>query len=74
MLNRLTVSALLKSVILVTAQGTRNVSDNITGVKADADAAAVAADDVKLASETLETQSQQLGSQVSQFLVRIRAA
>ena len=56
------------------SQGTRNVSDNITGVKADADAAAAAADDVKRASETLETQSQQLGSQVTQFLVRIRAA
>jgi methyl-accepting chemotaxis protein len=56
------------------SQGTRNVSDNITGVKADADAAAAAADDVKRASETLETQSQQLGSHVTQFLVRIRAA
>ena len=29
------------------AQGTKNVSDNINGVKADADAAAAAADDVK---------------------------
>ena len=47
------------------AQGTKNVSDNITGVKADADAAAAAADDVKQASETLETQSQQLGNQVT---------
>ncbi len=47
------------------AQGTKNVSDNITGVKADADAAATAADDVKQASETLETQSQQLGNQVT---------
>ncbi len=56
------------------AQGTKNVSDNITGVKADADASASAADDVKHASETLETQSQQLGNQVTQFLGNIRAA
>ena len=55
------------------AQGTKNVSDNITGVKADADAAA-AADNVKQASETLETQSQQLGNQVTDFLGKIRAA
>src|SRR3954453_9087181 len=34
------------------AQGTKNVSDNITGVKADADASAAAADDVKQASKT----------------------
>jgi methyl-accepting chemotaxis protein len=58
----------------VASQGTRNVSDNITGVKADADAAAAAADDVKRASEKLETQSQHLGNQVTQFLVKIRAA
>ena len=56
------------------AQGTKNVSDNITGVKADADASAAAAENVKHASETLETQSQQLGSQVTQFLGKIRAA
>jgi methyl-accepting chemotaxis protein len=56
------------------AQGTKNVSDNIMGVKTDADAAAAAADDVKHASETLETQSQQLGNQVTQFLGKIRAA
>jgi methyl-accepting chemotaxis protein len=56
------------------AQGTKNVSENIMGVKADADAAAIAADDVKHASETLETQSQQLGNQVTQFLGKIRAA
>jgi hypothetical protein len=55
-------------------QGTKNVSDNITGVKTDADAAAAAADDVKHASETLETQSQQLGTQVTEFLGKIRAA
>jgi methyl-accepting chemotaxis protein len=56
------------------AQGTKNVSENITGVKADADASANAAEDVKLASETLETQSQQLGNQVTEFLGKIRAA
>jgi methyl-accepting chemotaxis protein len=56
------------------AQGTKNVSDNITGVKTDADAAAAAADNVKQASETLETQSQNLGSQVNDFLGKIRAA
>jgi len=56
------------------AQGTKNVSDNITGVKADADTAAGAAENVKQASETLETQSRQLGQQVSEFLGKIRAA
>src|SRR5207245_8060497 len=56
------------------AQGTKNVSDNITGVKADADAAAAAVEDVKQASQTLETQSQQLGNQVTDFLGKIRAA
>jgi methyl-accepting chemotaxis protein len=56
------------------AQGTKNVSDNISGVKSDADAAAAAAGNVKRASETLESQSQHLGSQVNEFLSRIRAA
>ena len=56
------------------AQGTKNVSENINGVKADADAAAAAAENVKQASHTLETQSQQLGSQVTDFLGKIRAA
>src|SRR6266566_1606591 len=56
------------------AQGTKNVSENISGVKTDADAAAAAANDVKDASETLETQSQHLGNQVTDFLGRIRAA
>ncbi|MBR0902386.1 methyl-accepting chemotaxis protein [Bradyrhizobium liaoningense] len=56
------------------AQGTKYVSDNITGVKADADAAAGAAENVRQASETLETQSRQLGQQVSDFLGKIRAA
>ena len=56
------------------AQGTRNVSENISGVKTDADAAAVAAQNVKQASETLETQSLQLSNQVTEFLTKIRAA
>jgi methyl-accepting chemotaxis protein len=56
------------------AQGTRNVSENITGVRTDADAAAEAAENVKGASETLETQSQHLGNQVTEFLGKIRAA
>jgi methyl-accepting chemotaxis protein len=56
------------------SQGTKNVSDNIIGVKSDADAAAAAAGNVKRASETLESQSQHLGSQVNDFLNRIRAA
>jgi methyl-accepting chemotaxis protein len=56
------------------AQGTKNVSENITGVKADADASAAAAENVKGASETLETQSQHLGTQVTDFLGKIRAA
>jgi methyl-accepting chemotaxis protein len=56
------------------SQGTRNVSENITGVKSDADTAAAAADNVKRASETLERESQHLGSQVNDFLSRIRAA
>ena len=56
------------------AQGTKNVADNINGVKSDADAAAAAADNVKRASQTLESQSQHLGSQVNEFLNRIRAA
>jgi methyl-accepting chemotaxis protein len=56
------------------AQGTKNVSENISGVKADADASADAAENVKGASETLETQSQHLGHQVTDFLGKIRAA
>ncbi|MBW8903288.1 MAG: methyl-accepting chemotaxis protein, partial [Bradyrhizobium sp.] len=56
------------------AQGTKNVSENITGVKTDADAGAAAAHNVKLASETLESHSQQLGGHVADFLEKIRAA
>ncbi|MFT4119273.1 methyl-accepting chemotaxis protein [Bradyrhizobium sp.] len=56
------------------ARGTKNVSDNIAGVKADTDTAAGAAENVKQASELLETQSRRLDAQVSDFLGRIRAA
>jgi methyl-accepting chemotaxis protein len=56
------------------AQGTKTVSENITGVKTDAGTAAAAAANVKLASEVLETQSQRLSSQVTDFLGKIRAA
>ena len=56
------------------AQGTRNVSENIAGVKADADAAANVAQNVKHASETLETQGLELSNQVTEFLRKIRAA
>jgi methyl-accepting chemotaxis protein len=56
------------------AQGTRNVSENIVGVKTDADAAAGAASNVRKASETLESQSRHLGNQVNDFLGKIRAA
>lgn len=56
------------------AQGTRNVSENIAGVKTDADAAATAAENVRHASETLETQNLQLSNQVTEFLTKIRAA
>ena len=56
------------------AQGTRNVSENIAGVKVDADAAATAAQNVRHASETLEAQSLQLSGQVTEFLAKIRAA
>ena len=56
------------------AQGTKNVTENITGVKSNADAAASASEDVKRASATLETQSQELGNQVTAFLGKIRAA
>ena len=56
------------------AQGTKNVSENMIGVKTDADASASAAENVKQASETLETQSEHLGRQVAEFLAKIRAA
>jgi methyl-accepting chemotaxis protein len=56
------------------AQGTKNVSENMMGVKTDADASASAAENVNQASTTLETRSQRLGQQVTEFLGKIRAA
>ena len=56
------------------AQGTRNVAESIAGVQTDADAAATAAQNVKHASQTLETQSLALSGQVTEFLQKIRAA
>ena len=56
------------------AQGTRNVAENIAGVKTDADAAATAAQNVRHASQALETQRLQLSNQVTEFLTKIRAA
>jgi hypothetical protein len=44
------------------------------GAKTDADAAAAVADNVKHASETLETQSLRLSQPVTEFLGKIRAA
>src|SRR5262249_17974998 len=56
------------------ARGTKNVSENIAGVKTGADAAARVADNVRLASEMLENQTKHLGEQVSGFLGKIRLA
>jgi methyl-accepting chemotaxis protein len=56
------------------AQGTRNVSDNIVGVSAGADATGAAAQNVKTASEMVALQAQQLRGQVDAFLGHIRAA
>jgi methyl-accepting chemotaxis protein len=56
------------------AQGTKNVSDNIVGVSAGADAAGAAAQNVKTASEMLGVQTHQLRGQVDAFLGKIRAA
>jgi methyl-accepting chemotaxis protein len=56
------------------AAGTRHVSENIGGVRTDADATGAAAHDVKLASETLSDQTRKLDAQVTAFLGNIRAA
>jgi methyl-accepting chemotaxis protein len=56
------------------AEGTRNVSENIGGVNADAVATGTAASDVSRASELLGYQSQTLGGQVTSFLGKLRAA
>jgi methyl-accepting chemotaxis protein len=56
------------------AAGTRNVSDNIGGVTAGADAARAAAQSVKSAAEALTQQTNQLRGQIDGFLGQIRAA
>ncbi len=56
------------------AEGTRNVSNNIGGVTAGADAARAAAQSVKSASEALTLQTNQLRGQIDGFLDTIRAA
>ena len=56
------------------AVDTQDVSDNIGGVSGDADTARTAAQKVKFSSETLETQTRNLGTQITQFLGKIRAA
>ena len=56
------------------AEGTRNVSNNIGGVTAGADAARSAAQSVKSASEALTHQTNQLRGQIDGFLNKIRAA
>jgi methyl-accepting chemotaxis protein len=56
------------------AQATKNVSDNIIGVSAGADAAGAAAKNVRTTSEMLGAQAEQLRDQVDNFLGKIRAA
>lgn len=56
------------------ATRTRDVSDNIAGVTADADATGVAAGGVKVAAETLGEQAEKLRNQVQDFLAKMRAA
>jgi methyl-accepting chemotaxis protein len=56
------------------AEGTRNVSNNIGGVTAGADAARTAAQSVKSASEALTHHTNQLRGQIDGFLDKIRAA
>jgi methyl-accepting chemotaxis protein len=53
---------------------TRDVSDNIAGVTAEADATGAAAGGVKVAAETLGQQADRLRSQVQDFLAKMRAA
>jgi methyl-accepting chemotaxis protein len=56
------------------ARGTNEVSNNIAGVIAGADATGAASQNVKSASEALAAQTRQLGDQVDAFLNNIRAA
>jgi methyl-accepting chemotaxis protein len=53
---------------------TRDVSDNIAGVTAEADATGAAAGGVKVAAETLGQQADRLRNQVQDFLAKMRAA
>jgi methyl-accepting chemotaxis protein len=56
------------------ASRTRDVSENIVGVTAGADATGAAAQGVKSAAETLGQRADQLRGQVNDFLAKIRAA
>jgi methyl-accepting chemotaxis protein len=56
------------------ARRTKDVSQNIVGVSGSADATGAAANGVKSAAETLGLQAEQLRSQVTDFLTKIRAA
>ncbi|MBI3706983.1 MAG: methyl-accepting chemotaxis protein, partial [Proteobacteria bacterium] len=53
---------------------TKDVSESIAGVTKGADATGAAAQGVKSAAETLGQQTERLGSQVNDFLGKIRAA
>ena len=56
------------------AQRTREVSENVSGVMADADATGEASKGVKSAAEALGKQSERLRGQVDDFLAKIRSA
>ncbi|NVO15460.1 MAG: methyl-accepting chemotaxis protein [Rhodoplanes sp.] len=56
------------------ARRTRDVSDNIVGVQAGADATGTAAGGVKSSAEVLNRQADKLRSEVDAFLQKIRAA
>ncbi len=56
------------------AHRTVEVSENVTGVTAGADATGIAAADVHASSETLARQTERLRLQVDDFLAKIRAA
>jgi methyl-accepting chemotaxis protein len=56
------------------AAGTREVSSNIVGVSAAADESGKTAEDVLLSTARLTEESEALGSEVGQFLSRIKAA
>ncbi|HEU5273387.1 MAG TPA: chemotaxis protein, partial [Xanthobacteraceae bacterium] len=56
------------------AQRTKDASESIGGVSSGADATREAAQNVKSAAEALGDRTEQLRSQVNQFLSTIRAA